>query len=320
MTPSQLARNLARLNPDIDTVGQSLTSSSAPPVKLDDLRLDIEKAFLTWPGDSFFGVVFSQWCKVHRYALRCASLKRLDEMDDDIVYSVYLFIASCPFVDKANLHLTQIGSAILHLDHLNRSDDRLRDLFFADGTWTHTFPRVVPQNLPDHAILADNVAECCLAMTLSGKRLSRSLVLHLVSRHAAGILAHLVRHDKTVFRAFSPEKLLLIAISTLNSPRVPEVVAAIEETAPGAIAAAGDANGFNALVHAARFHPGNPRGWSDQEVFSALTSYLLAHGADPDQRPRSGFSYRTLSRLLDIIARHAPPRHLNPSTCNLSLP
>lgn len=307
MTPSQLARNLARLNPDIDTVDRILTSSSAQPIKLDELHLDIEKAFLAWPGDAIFGNVFSRWCQAHRHALRCASLKRLDEMDDDIVYSVYLFMACFRFVDRYTLPLTQIGSVIIHLVHRYRHDDMHDDLVFADGTKTHKYPRVVPKDLPDHAILTDNVAEFCLHMTLSGKRLSRSFVLHLVSKHAAGILAHLVRHDKSIFRAFSPEKLLLLAISTLDSTRVPEAVAAIEDAAPGTIAAAVDVSGFNALVHAARFHPGCPRGWSDQEVFSVLESYLLAHGANPDQRPRRGFSYRTLTRLLDIIARHAPP-------------
>lgn len=306
MTPAQLAASLARLTKKIDTLRRTLETPPAGGTSgnLVDLRLlppllEIEDNLhsLAERYDRF-ATALHRWYTLYFETLRCTPTRKIDELDDDTIYSVYLFMTRCRGVPHSPL-----SSAILYLARLKQHDD----IRYADGTIMRKQPSVVPPHIPNRAIQSDNIAEFCIKRDLFGTRLSPSLVLHLVSKRAVNILEHLIRHDKDIFRAFSPDKLLLLVISVLDSPRLTQVVAAIEETAPGTIAAAVDAFGGNALIHALRFPPRWAWGRNNPDVLSALEPYLLAHGANPDKPTCTGFSYRSLSRILAILNQRLPP-------------
>ena len=184
---------------------------------------------------------------------------------------------------------------------------------FKDGTELTNRAFAVPKNLPEDAISADNVAAFHLGMDIRGKRLSVSLLRHLISKRCRNILEHVIRNDRSLPKTISPANLLLVVLNVMEPEHMLQTITAIEETYPGTIKTAEDAQGRNALWFALRLYDYGDietrikhhlYGFADDatSVAKSIGAYLAAHGCDPDKPfNNEGFSWNTVSRIMDIV-------------------
>ena len=249
--------------------------------------------------DKFLWFPLSQHGLAIRASIPSAVISDLDDMDDETVFSVYhLVLRMRPM---RHLCASQIGSAIAHLKDV-RPFVPLQELVFPDRTQVVLRARTVPRDIPEDALKTDDLPRFCMMTTLRGKHITRTILQLLVKHRAARILEHLVRTDNRLPCLYAPDKLLLLVLGFMNDDRVPQLVAAIEETYPGTVAAAEDASRRNALWHTFRFRSSSPIGpFHSDKVATALAQCLLSHGCDPDRVSSDGFSWRAMSRLLDIL-------------------
>ena len=111
---------------------------------------------------------------------------------------------------------------------------------------------------------------------------------------------HIVRKEKKLAKTISPANLLLtILIEWRTSIRLlMQVVAAIEETYPGTIKSAVDANGDNTLWHTLHLI------YDHTDAAPEIGKYFALRGCDLDKSFRAAFSWNTMVRLISIIKRH----------------
>lgn len=235
----------------------------------------------------------------------------LEALTDNVIYTLYCL------AKNGNIHIldnsdNEIIYALNHISTLrNTSKSIAFHLFewkrsrakieFKDGTMLLEHQLAVPKNLPKDAISADNVAQFCIGMNLGGKQLSITLLRHLINNRRANILEHIVRNEKKLTKTISPANLLLTALIDWPSPDVKsplQVFAAIEETYPGTIKSAEDANGNNALWFAAYLFRNCP------DAALEIGNYFASCGCDLDKPFKAGFSWNTMVRLMSIIKRH----------------
>ncbi len=316
MNPSQLTAALSRLTQEITPLVESLYANPPPnaPPDLSALRslptlYTANKALYDLHHQArLLDLGIKTWCRNLFPAPLGPELDGLDDMDDDTILSVYLYckVFRAPR-DTSRPSPSQIMSAIGYADRYGfpsaPGTGYHPALVFSDHTKISRHALAVPKNLPENAIRTDNVAEFRMGMALVGKQLSPTLVRHLIGQSASNILEHLVR-NKSVVEAWPPDKLLQLVLATMNGPGIPTIVAAIEDTFPGTVATAKDADGHDALFHSLRFHMPSP-----QNAFppNALTDLLVSRGANPGKVYREGFSYRAMSRLIRIVLDRLHP-------------
>lgn len=310
MPPGRLIASLTQLSIELKAVLDNL--QTRPPVeKTHSLFSSRERLALMALmgaldksrdlGQSLWSPIL-QHCLAIRDSIPSAVISRLDDMDDNTVFAVFRLVLRT----RPMWHLfdSQIGSAIAHLKDA-RLLVPLQELVFPDRTKVVLRARAVPRDIPEDTLKDDDLPRFCMLTTLRGRHTTRTVLQLLVQHRAARILEHLVRTDKKLPRIYSPDKLLLLVLAFMNDDRVPQVVAAIEETYPGTVAAAEDASRRNALWHALRFRSSCRIGhFHSDDVATALAQYLLSHGCNPDRVSSDGFSWRAMSRLLDILDRH----------------
>ena len=235
-----------------------------------------------------------------------------DDLDDETIYSLYAL------VEKGGHIWPRDHRGIINAIHYCCSmRDRYRrpTITFKDGTELTDRAFAVPKNLPEDAISADNVAAFRLGMDIRGKRLSISLLRHLIAARCRNILEHVIRNDRSLPKTISPENLLLIVLHEMEPDHVLQTIAAIEETYPGTIKMAEDERGRNALWFALRLYDYGDiatrtrlhlNGFVDDATSAAenIGAYLAAHGCDPDKPLNNeGFSWNTVSRIMNIVQK-----------------
>ena len=229
-----------------------------------------------------------------------------EKLDDRSIYVVYAYMErmsmfAFPRPSLFRPPCLNVTAAIGHL--LDLRGNKRTTIRFKDGSELLNRQLVVPRNVPAEAISADSVAGYCLGMTLNGKRLSFTLLRHLIQEGSKNILAHIIRTEKALGSVVSPDKLLLTVLHEMPSGGVLQTIAAIEEAFPGTIAAAEDAFGRNALWFALRLFALR---WN-ADAASAVGEYLVSHGCDPDKPfgdAGGRFSWNTMARIVTAIERY----------------
>ena len=138
-------------------------------------------------------------------------------------------------------------------------------------------------------------------MNLCGKTVSFSLLRHLIANRCVNILEYIIRNEKSLSKTIPPINLLLTTLIEWPSPDAKsplQVLVAIEETYPGTIKSAEDANGNNALWFAVYL----VSNWPD--ITSEIGKYFASCGCDLDKPFKAGFSWNTMARVITIIERH----------------
>ena len=251
-------------------------------------------------------------------------ISSLEALTDDAIYALYYLAKNRGTYIRANPN-SEIMDAINHISALRRTSENIAShtflswklswrrnrakIEFKDGTMLLGHQLGVPKNLPEDAISADNVAQFCIGMNLAGKQLSFTLLRHLIAKRCAKILEHIVRKEKKLSKTISPANLLLTILIEWPSPNVKsplQVFAAIEETYPGTIKSAEDANGNNALWFAVYLVNNCP------DIASEIGNYFASCGCDLDKPFKAGFSWNTMVRLMSIIKRHEQDRANTP--------
>ena len=254
-----------------------------------------------------------------------------DDLDDETIYSLYAF------VEKGGHIWPRDHRGIINAIHYCCSMcDRYRrpTITFKDGTELTDRAFAIPKNLPEDAISVDSVAAFRLGMDIRGKRLSISLLRHLIAERCRNILEHIIRNDRSLPKTISPENLLLIVLHEMEPDHVLQTIAAIEETYPGTIKMAEDERGRNALWFALRLYDYGDiatridhrlHGFVDDAtiVAKSIGEHLASHGCDPDKPfNNEGFSWNTVSRIMDIVQKRAADiaekfrRNTNPDSPN----
>ena len=239
-----------------------------------------------------------------------------DDLDDETIFSLYVFVEKNGFIWPRGHR--EIIKAIeeIHYCCRMRHHPRRPTITFKDGTQLTDHAFAVPKNLPEDAISADNVAAFHLGMDIRGKRLSVSLLRHLISKRCRNILEHVIRNDRSLPKTISPANLLLVVLNGMEPDHMLQTIAAIEETYPGTIKMAEDEQGHNALWFSLRLyddgdietrikHHLNGFVGDETSVAKSIGAYLAAHGCDPDKPfNNEGFSWNTVSRIMDIVEKH----------------
>ena len=143
---------------------------------------------------------YYQWITRHREVLLPT------ELDDKTVYSLYLYIKS----EGVTLNLEPFSEITYAAQALCQSWQSCKTIEFSDGTKLFNRQLIVPKNLPEEAISADDVAGFCLGMDINGKRLSPTLLRYLMQKRCVNILAHLIKVNKKLLDVYPPENLLLL--------------------------------------------------------------------------------------------------------------
>ena len=221
-----------------------------------------------------------------------------EALDDEAIFALYTLTERSSYI-----HIYPRAEIIdaINCISIDQRRPRRKIIEFKDGTILLDHQLAVPKNLPEDAISADNVAQFCIGMNLAGKRLSFTLLRHLIANQCVKILEYIVRNEKKLSKDISPIKLLLTTLVEWPSPVVTsplQVLAAIEETYPGTIKSAEDAKGNNALWFASYL----VNNWSN--IALEIGNYFASCGCDLDKPFRAGFSWNTMIRLMSIIKRH----------------
>ncbi len=240
-----------------------------------------------------------------------------DELDDETIYSLYAFVGKNRSIWPRGHR--EIIKAIHYCGSMHYRGPmhypRRTTITFKDGTQLTNRAFVVPRNLPEDAISADNVAAFHLGMDIRGKRLSVSLLRHLISERCRNILEHVIRNDRSLPKTISPANLLLVVLNEMEPNHMLQTIAALEETYPGTIKTAEDERGRNALWFALSLYDYGDietrikhhlHGFDDDatSVAKSIGAYLSAHGCDPDKPFNSeSFSWNTVSRIMDIVEK-----------------
>ena len=232
-------------------------------------------------------------------------------LDDETIYSLYAFVCKNRSIWPRGHR--EIIKAIHYCGRMHYRPGTT--ITFKDGTELTNRAFAVPKNLPEDAISADNVAAFHLGMDIRGKRLSVSLLRHLISKRCRNILEHVIRNDCSLPKTISPANLLLVVLNVMEPEHMLQTITAIEETYPGTIKTAEDAQGRNALWFALRLYDYGDietrirfrlNGFVGDEtsVAKSIGAYLAAHGCDPDKPfNNEGFSWNTVSRIMDIVEK-----------------
>ncbi len=161
---------------------------------------------------------------------------------------------------------------------------------FTSRDFLHSIPASYGSILPaplQNAIEDDAPIPFAIALDLCGRRLAKSLLLHLFSRHAGRILAD---NLPALSRALPLADVVLYCASSLPSDPAATLLQAIDRDSPGFVASAVDLFGNNALWYL--FYRRPLRHWArptslaytdpDQDT-RALETALLAFGCSPDR-------------------------------------
>ena len=237
---------------------------------------------------------YYQWITRHREVLLPT------ELDDKTVYSLYLYIKS----EGVTLNLEPFSEITYAAQALCQSWQSCKTIEFKDGTKFLNRQLIVPKNLPEEAISADDVAGFCLGMDISGKQLSQTVLRYLMKKGCVNILEHLIKVNKKLPDVYPPENLLLSVLhATMGGCRLLPVIKAIEETFPGTIKSAEDASHRNALWYTLPHH----RLWNSTHCAldtEDVEQYLLWEGCDPFKISNDHFSWQAMERLMRIIEHY----------------
>ena len=161
----------------------------------------------------------------------------------------------------------------------------------------HGFPRSFGDRLPDGlkaAISADSPAQFAIARTLCGRRLSKFLFLHLLDQKAKEILAS---NMKALAGQLPLDSLAIYCASTAPAALAIRLIPAIEDHAPGTIAAAKDVFGNNALWYSLyRKTQG-----ADQDASQDLGTLLKHLGCDPDAPNCLALTYNSVRKAQQAL-------------------
>ena len=227
------------------------------------------------------------------------------ELDDKTVYSLYLYIKS----EGVTLNLEPFSEITYAAQALCQSWQSCKTIEFKDGTKFLNRQLIVPKNLPEEAISADDVAGFCLGMDISGKQLSQTVLRYLMKKGCVNILEHLIKVNKKLPDVYPPENLLLSVLHTMGWCPLLPVIKAIEETFPGTIKSAEDASHRNALWYTLPLH----RLWNNTHCAldtEDVEQYLLWKGCDPFKISNDHFSWQAMARLMRIIEHYETSGHI----------
>ena len=224
-----------------------------------------------------------------------------ETLTNDAIYALYCFAKRNEGAYIRTNPDTEIADAINYISSLTSREWKRGNIELKDGLILQDRQLAVPKNLPEDAISADNVAQFCIGMNLAGKRLSFTLLRHLIANQCVNILEYIVKNKKDLNKTISLNNLFLTVLIEWPSHGVKsplQVFAAIEATYPGTIKSAKDANGNNALWFAL------PLFYDSPYIALKFGEYFAACGCDLAKSFSAGFSWYTMFRLMSIIKRH----------------
>lgn len=221
-----------------------------------------------------------------------------EEVDDSAIYSLYHFATACRNDVSLNSGAAISRAICRYLERDTSSGIVFKDAF---DCWARMFSHRVrlPKGLPKGAIETDDVAAFQIGMTLNGKETSIALIRHLIATEKINILEHIIRNDRRLNKAISPDKLLLLVLSESRPSYVLKIISAIEERYPGTVKMAADYSGHNAHWFAIRFY----QSYGCKDDADAIGDFLAEKGCDPDRNFPEGFSWNTVKRIAHAIDR-----------------
>ena len=238
---------------------------------------------------------YYQWITRHREVLLPT------ELDDKTVYSLYLYIKS----EGVTLNLEPFSEITYAAQALCQSWQSCKTIEFKDGTKFLNRQLIVPKNLPEEAISADDVAGFCLGMDINGKRLSPTLLRYLMQKRCVNILANLIKVNKKLPDVYPPENLLLTVLHEMDGCPLLPIIKVIEETFPGTIKSAEDASHRNALWYTLRHHSQvRHANFCCATDIEDVEQYLLSKGCDPAKPSSDRFSWQTMKQVITVIKHY----------------
>ena len=238
---------------------------------------------------------YYQWITRHREVLLPT------ELDDKTIYSLYLYIKS----EGVTLNLKPFSEITYAAQALCQSWQSCKTIEFLDGTKLLNRQLIVPKNLPEEAISADDVAGFCLGMDINGKRLSPTLLRYLMQKRCVNILEHLIKVNKKLPDVYPPENLLLTVLYEMERCPLLPIIKAIEETFPGTIKSAEDASHRNALWYTLRHHSQvRHANFCCATDIEDVEQYLLSKGCDPAKPSSDRFSWQTMRRVINVVKHY----------------
>ena len=145
------------------------------------------------------------------------------------------------------------------------------------------------------SIPIDDPSTFRISMDISGRRMSKNVLLYLIQNNAETTICDLLQTSDSIERIYSPAELLFLASAKLPDALAIKFINILESKHPGVCEKARDLYGNNALWYTLyRVISRTPGNHDDYKNPKEVAQALLAHRCDPDHHNCLQLSYASI--------------------------